>query len=171
MNRVMDVGVATIMADIAVIWDGLERAKTSDPRALRDAIASTDLNTGDRNFFMLRGAKFSDKGDNEKAVGIVTQIQNGLAIPVWPLNLRKRRPSIRSRNGIDRQRLCNPSHSEFPNELSFRASTGALPPAKTIDVGGIETSYHVAGTGQPIVFIYGGNFGTPTPRPARTPGI
>jgi branched-chain amino acid transport system substrate-binding protein len=89
MNRVMDVGVATIMADIAVIWDGLERAKTSDPRALRDAIASTDLNTGDRNFFMLRGAKFSDKGDNEKAAGIVTQIQNGLAIPVWPVEFAK----------------------------------------------------------------------------------
>ncbi|MDR3421744.1 MAG: ABC transporter substrate-binding protein [Xanthobacteraceae bacterium] len=89
MNRVMDVGVATIMADIAVIWDALERAKTSDPRALRDAIASTDLNTGDRNFFMLRGAKFSDKGDNEKAAGIVTQIQNGLAVPVWPVEFAK----------------------------------------------------------------------------------
>ena len=40
------------------------------------------------------------------------------------------------------------------------ASTAALPPAKTIDIEGIKTSYHVAGTGQPIVFIYGGNFGT-----------
>jgi branched-chain amino acid transport system substrate-binding protein len=89
MNRVMDVGVATIMADIAVIWDALERAKSSDPRALRDAIASTDLNTGDRNFFMLRGAKFSDKGDNEKAAGIVTQIQNDLAVPVWPVEFAK----------------------------------------------------------------------------------
>jgi branched-chain amino acid transport system substrate-binding protein len=89
MNRVMDVGVATMLADIAVIWDALERAKTADPKALRDAIASTDLNTGDRNFFMLRGAKFSDKGDNEKAAGIVTQVQNGLAIPVWPVEFAK----------------------------------------------------------------------------------
>ena len=89
MNRVMDVGVATIMADIAVIWDALERTKTSDPRALRDAIANTDLNTGDRNFFMLRGAKFNDKGDNEKAAGIVTQIQNDLAVPVWPVEFAK----------------------------------------------------------------------------------
>jgi branched-chain amino acid transport system substrate-binding protein len=89
MNRVMDVGVATIMADIAVIWDALERAKTADPRALRDAIASTDLNTGDRNFFMLRGAKFGSKGDNEKAAGIITQIQNGQAVPVWPVEFAK----------------------------------------------------------------------------------
>ena len=89
MNRVMDVGVATILADIAVIWDALERAKTSDPQALRDAIASTNLNTGDRNFFMLRGVKFSEKGDNEKAAGIVTQVQNGFAVPVWPVEFAK----------------------------------------------------------------------------------
>jgi len=36
----------------------------------------------------------------------------------------------------------------------------ALPPAKTIDVDGVETFYHVAGAGEPIVFIYGGNFGS-----------
>jgi branched-chain amino acid transport system substrate-binding protein len=89
MNRVMDVGVATILADIAVIWDALERAKASDPRAIRDAIASTNLNTGDRNFFMLRGVKFSEKGDNEKAAGIVTQVQNGFAVPVWPVQFAK----------------------------------------------------------------------------------
>ena len=82
--------MATIMADIAVIWDALRAGQErQDPRALRDAIAGTDLNTGDRNFFMLRGAKFSDKGDNEKAAGIVTQIQNGLAVPVWPVEFAK----------------------------------------------------------------------------------
>src|SRR5271167_77373 len=41
------------------------------------------------------------------------------------------------------------------------ATTGVvLPPAKTIDIDGVQTSYHVAGSGQPIVFIYGGNFGS-----------
>ena len=45
-------------------------------------------------------------------------------------------------------------------------STAALPPAKTIDIEGIKTSYHVAGTGQPIVFIYGGNFGTADSAPS-----
>jgi 2-hydroxy-6-oxonona-2,4-dienedioate hydrolase len=34
-----------------------------------------------------------------------------------------------------------------------------LPPVKTIDVDGVETFYHVAGAGEPIVFVYGGNFG------------
>lgn len=45
-------------------------------------------------------------------------------------------------------------------------SAGALPPAKTIDIEGIETSYHVAGRGQPIVFIYGGNFGSADSAPS-----
>jgi pimeloyl-ACP methyl ester carboxylesterase len=35
-----------------------------------------------------------------------------------------------------------------------------LPPARTIDIDGVETIYHRAGSGEPIVFIYGGNFGS-----------
>jgi 2-hydroxy-6-oxonona-2,4-dienedioate hydrolase len=35
-----------------------------------------------------------------------------------------------------------------------------LPEASWIDVDGIRTRYYQAGSGEPIVFIYGGNFGT-----------
>lgn len=83
-NRRMDVGVASVMADVGVIWDALERAKSSNRKALRDAIAATDLKVGERNFFLLRGAKFNPQGDNEHAVTIITQIQNGNVTPVWP---------------------------------------------------------------------------------------
>jgi pimeloyl-ACP methyl ester carboxylesterase len=41
------------------------------------------------------------------------------------------------------------------------ASPMELPPARTMNVDGIETYYHTAGAGDPIVFIYGGNFGSP----------
>jgi branched-chain amino acid transport system substrate-binding protein len=85
MNRLMDIGVATVMADIGVIWDALERAKSSDRVALRDAIATTEIKAGERNFFMLRGAKFNAAGDNDLAVSIITQIQGRRAIPVWPV--------------------------------------------------------------------------------------
>lgn len=40
------------------------------------------------------------------------------------------------------------------------AGTIVLPPAKIVDVKGVQTSYHRAGSGEPIVFIYGGNFGS-----------
>jgi 2-hydroxy-6-oxonona-2,4-dienedioate hydrolase len=36
----------------------------------------------------------------------------------------------------------------------------ALPAPKHIDVDGIDTRYYEAGSGEPIVFIYGGNFGS-----------
>ena len=35
-----------------------------------------------------------------------------------------------------------------------------LPEGKWIDVEGIRTRYYEAGSGEPMVFIYGGNFGT-----------
>jgi pimeloyl-ACP methyl ester carboxylesterase len=35
-----------------------------------------------------------------------------------------------------------------------------MPEGKWLDVGGIRTRYYEAGRGEPIVFIYGGNFGT-----------
>jgi pimeloyl-ACP methyl ester carboxylesterase len=41
-----------------------------------------------------------------------------------------------------------------------------MPPPKTIDVDGVSTSYHEAGAGEPIVFIYGGNFGTADSAPS-----
>ncbi|HEY5900746.1 MAG TPA: alpha/beta hydrolase [Burkholderiales bacterium] len=40
------------------------------------------------------------------------------------------------------------------------ASTSPLPQGRWIDVDGIRTRYFEAGSGEPIVFIYGGNFGT-----------
>ena len=35
-----------------------------------------------------------------------------------------------------------------------------LPEGRWIDVDGIRTRYFEAGSGEPVVFIYGGNFGT-----------
>lgn len=45
-------------------------------------------------------------------------------------------------------------------ELSGSRANIALPEARWIDVDGIRTRYYDAGSGEPIVFIYGGNFGT-----------
>lgn len=41
-----------------------------------------------------------------------------------------------------------------------------LPPPTVVDVDGVATSYHRAGSGEPIVFIYGGNFGTADSAPS-----
>jgi branched-chain amino acid transport system substrate-binding protein len=91
LKRTMDVGVASVVANVGVIWDALERAKSGDRKVLRDAIASTDLKAGERNYFMLRGAKFGPTGDNERAVSIITQIIDGVPVPVWPTEFAQTR--------------------------------------------------------------------------------
>ena len=51
----------------------------------------------------------------------------------------------------------------------YRAQANAslvLPPAQAIDVKGVQTSYHRAGSGEPVVFIYGGNFGSTDSAPS-----
>jgi branched-chain amino acid transport system substrate-binding protein len=84
LKKRMDVGVASVMSNVSVMWDALERAKSADRKALRDAIAATDLKSGDLLYYMLSGAKFNEAGDNLLATGIVTQIKDGIAVPVWP---------------------------------------------------------------------------------------
>jgi branched-chain amino acid transport system substrate-binding protein len=79
----------------SVLWDAVERARTTDSKALRDAIASTNMKTGDRFYLMLHGCKFQANGDNERAGAVIEQIWEGkwhtvapaqfaAAKPVWP---------------------------------------------------------------------------------------
>jgi len=44
--------------------------------------------------------------------------------------------------------------------VAAQAGGPPLPERQWIDVGGIPTAYHEIGRGEPIVFIYGGNFGS-----------
>ena len=50
------------------------------------------------------------------------------------------------------------ANPQIATPVAQRAS--ALPEGRWIDVEGIRTRYFEAGKGEPIVFIYGGNFGT-----------
>ena len=79
----------------SVLWDALERARSTDRKALRDAIAATEMKTGDRFYLMLHGCKFQPNGDNARAGAVVEQIREGkwhtvapaqfaAAKPVWP---------------------------------------------------------------------------------------
>ncbi len=46
------------------------------------------------------------------------------------------------------------------SSLKLRVAKGKLPAPRHKDVQGINTRYYEAGEGEPIVFIYGGNFGS-----------
>jgi branched-chain amino acid transport system substrate-binding protein len=79
----MEAMAAAGVSAIAVLWDALERSGSADRRRLREAIAATDLTTGDRMCLQLRGVKFL-RGDNTRAAGLVVVVRDGAHVPVAP---------------------------------------------------------------------------------------
>lgn len=73
----------------SVLWDALERAGSADRKKLRDAIAATQLKTGEKMYLQLRGAKFVASGENERAGGLVFTIKNKEWITVAPKEFAK----------------------------------------------------------------------------------
>ena len=72
-----------------MLWDSLERAGTGDRKKLRDAIAATQLKTGEKMYMQLRGAKFTPTGENERAGGLVFVIKSKEWVTVAPKEFAK----------------------------------------------------------------------------------
>jgi branched-chain amino acid transport system substrate-binding protein len=75
---------ATVINTIAVFRDALDRAGTTDPEKLREAIASTDLNLGKYGYLVPDGCKFDSTGQNIKQKAIVFQIMDSKWHSVYP---------------------------------------------------------------------------------------
>ena len=73
----------------SVLWDALERAGSADRKKVRDAIAATQLKTGDKMYMQLRGAKFLPSGENERAGGLVFVIKSKEWVTVAPKEFAK----------------------------------------------------------------------------------
>jgi branched-chain amino acid transport system substrate-binding protein len=73
----------------AVLWDALERAGSTDRKKLRDAIAATQMKTGDRMYMQLRGAKFTPAGENLLAGGLVFVVKDKEWLTVAPKEYAK----------------------------------------------------------------------------------
>ncbi|WP_298960115.1 ABC transporter substrate-binding protein [uncultured Methylobacterium sp.] len=67
-----------------VIRDALERARSADRQALRDAIAATDLTSGPAMYVGYQRIKFDEQGQNTFAHGAISQNLNGQRRTVWP---------------------------------------------------------------------------------------
>ncbi len=65
------------------LTDALERAGSAEGEALKDALWATDLGQ-DALICAWEGVKFSENGQNDLAAGIMTQVQNGGYVTVWP---------------------------------------------------------------------------------------
>jgi branched-chain amino acid transport system substrate-binding protein len=76
-----------------VLADALERAGSLDPKAIRDALATTKLTTGPAMIASYDAVEFDATGQNKHAAPVIVQINDlgaGLErVTVWPKNARR----------------------------------------------------------------------------------
>lgn len=77
-------------AALYLVKDVLERAKSLDRNALRDALAATNMGPDATIFGPM---KFNDKGQNAHPM-LVTQVQNGEYVTVWPATYASAKPIL-----------------------------------------------------------------------------
>lgn len=85
----MDSTAAGGFTAMAVFWDALERAGTADRKKLRDAVAATQIKTGDRMYMQLRGARFLPSGENAESGGLVFVVKDKTWHTVAPRDFAK----------------------------------------------------------------------------------
>ena len=66
-----------------VLADAINRAGSTDPAKIRDALRATDMKA-DQMVAGYDGVKFDDKGQNILAASVVTQMRNGQYVSVFP---------------------------------------------------------------------------------------
>ena len=82
----LDQGSARTFTGILFLADALNRARSTDPEKLREAIASTD--TDGKNLIVpWDGIKFDEKHQNVKGKTVILQILNQEYFTVWPFPL------------------------------------------------------------------------------------
>lgn len=78
--------MADTFAEIWMIKDAMEKAKSVDPKKVRDALASIDITSGPASFVPGGEVKFDSTGQNVKAAVAIQQWQNGKIVTVAPAN-------------------------------------------------------------------------------------
>ena len=68
---------------MTVVADILNRAKSFAPKDILAAARATNIKGSD-TIMPYKGVRFNEKGQNQLANGLITQIQGGSHYPVWP---------------------------------------------------------------------------------------
>ena len=71
---------------LMVMADAINRAGSTDPEAIRKALAETNI-PGNKLIMPWKGVKFDAKGQNTLGQGILVQILGGKYVTVWPFEL------------------------------------------------------------------------------------
>lgn len=74
---------------LMVIADAINRAKSTEPEAIRKALSETSI-TADHLIMPWKGVKFDETGQNTLGRGILVQIVDGKYNTVWPFDMAAR---------------------------------------------------------------------------------
>jgi branched-chain amino acid transport system substrate-binding protein len=80
---------ARTFTGLLTIADAINRAKSTDAEAIRQALVATDI-PGNKTIMPWKGIKFDDKGQNMYASGILVQFREGTKLTVWPFDMATR---------------------------------------------------------------------------------
>jgi branched-chain amino acid transport system substrate-binding protein len=80
---------ARAFTGIATLVDALNRAGSTEPEAIRAALAKTDIKSADL-LVPWTGIKFDETGQNVGVRGIILQLQGGQYWTVWPFEMASR---------------------------------------------------------------------------------
>ncbi len=75
-------------SSIYVLADALERAASTDPKAIRDALATTNITEGPAVITPYDTIKFDETGQNIASKVVFLQVQNGRYRTIYPLEAR-----------------------------------------------------------------------------------
>ncbi|WP_233237298.1 ABC transporter substrate-binding protein [Bordetella sp. LUAb4] len=74
---------ARSMQGVLVLADAINRAGSTDPEAIRKALAATDLKST-QIAMPWEGVKFDEKGQNQLGAGLILELKGAGYVPVWP---------------------------------------------------------------------------------------
>jgi branched-chain amino acid transport system substrate-binding protein len=81
-------------ANVWIIKEALERARSADPTAVRDALAALDLTSGPAASSLAPGRiRFDERGRRVDATPIIAQWQGGEPVTVFPAELATHKPA------------------------------------------------------------------------------
>jgi branched-chain amino acid transport system substrate-binding protein len=79
----LDDGSARGLQGFLVLADAINRAGSTDPAKIRDALKATDMKA-DQMVAAYNGVKFNAKGQNTLGSSLIIQMRDGDYVPVWP---------------------------------------------------------------------------------------
>ena len=85
-GKPLDGNTARDFMGVMVIADAINRAKSTKPDAIRQALIDTNI-PGNRTLMPWNRIHFDATGQNDGGAGIIQQVQNGKYETVWPLDV------------------------------------------------------------------------------------